>query len=1258
MAYSRFQPRFMDSLAALALGFLLIPIESAEPSQGIWSRTLIVPENGKTGFTRLPAARTEVAFTNFLSDATAERSRILENGSGVALGDVDGDGLCDIYLCRLEGNNILYRNLGNWTFEEATADSEIACIGQFSTGAVISDIDADRDLDLLVTSIGRGTRSFLNDGSGRFSEDVHSGLEGGKGSTSMALADIDGDGDLDLYVANYRTSTIRDGTVPGVQIRNINGTIVAQPPERFEIITAPNGRPVVYEKGEIDRLYLNDGAGHFAAESWTDGRFLDYQGQPIPAPPRHWGLAVAMRDFTGDGAPDIYVCNDFIDSPDDIWINDGTGRFRAIHPLALRNTSWSSMAVDFSDINRDGLIDFFVVDMLSRSHRLRQTQRANADMANVAIEIGEIDNRPQNMRNTLFLNQGDGTFAEIAQLSGVQASDWSWSPVFMDVDLDGYEDLLVTNGNRHDVQDADTAIRIMEQNRRIPPEQRPNPLLMYPRLESRNVAFRNRGDLVFEEIGNTWGFDDLGISQGMALADLDNDGDLDIVVNNLNQSAGLYRNDTSAPRLAVRLKGHYGNFQGIGGRITVSGGPTIQSQEVISGNRYLSGDDPIRVFAVGEPSSALSITVKWRSGVVTELASVEANRLYEIEESHTDSNPEEMRAERGELADHPNAERIVQRRKTTIPNPKSEIQNPKSQGAFFEDVSERLNHSHHEFPYGDFSVQSLLPHRFSQLGPGIAWFDVNGDEFEDLIIGSGRGAHFSVLQNDRNGGFTSLPWSQATAAATGDQTSLLGMSATRDTHSVLVGISNYESGSTHEPAFIEYGVASGTVKEINSYAGQTSSVGPMALADIDGDGDLDLFVGGRLNPKLYPAPATSRLFRFESGRFRLDLELSRPLVNLALVSGAVFSDLDADGDPDLVLACDWAPLRVFRNDRAGFTEVTGAWGFSEFKGRWNGVATGDFNNDGKLDIVASNWGRNTKFQRFLEEPLRLYYADYDSSGTLDLIEAYTDPESGMIVPWRGFVSLSHAMPFLRQSIPSFDSYGNQTVESLFTGRADRERELTVDTLDAMVFLNHGTRFEGRSLPVEAQFAPSFGVNVGDFDGDGYEDIFLSQNFFAVHPETSRYDAGRGLWLRGNGSGGFESVSGKESGVLVYGEQRGSALCDFDHDGRLDLAVTQNAAATKLYRNIRGRRGIRIRLKGSAQNPNGIGASLRLIHENGMGPIREIHAGSGYWSQDGSTQLMGTAKEPSGVWVRWPDGKTATTTISRSSLEIVLQPPTN
>lgn len=1230
---------------ALAVPLCLpVTAQTREARSLIEARPLVVPASGRTGFTRMPALQTRVTFTNVLSDSLAGGNRILENGSGVALGDVDGDGLCDIYLCRLEGPNVLYRNLGNWRFEASAAGSGIACENQFSTGAVLSDIDGDRDLDLLVTSIGGGARSFRNDGKGRFAEDTHSGLIGKGGSTSMALADIDGDGDLDLYVANYRTNTIRNGSSTNIQVIEIDGRMIAQPADRFEIVTAPNGNPVIYEKGEPDHLYLNDGIGHFELQSWMDGRFRTADGQPFSEPPRHWGLAVAMRDFSGDGVPDIYVCNDFIDSPDDIWINDGTGRFRAVEPFALRTTSWSSMAIDFSDIDRDGLVDFFVVDMLSRSHRLRQTQRANADMANVAIEIGEIDNRPQTMRNTLFLNRGDGTFAEIAQLSGLQASDWSWSPVFLDVDLDGFEDLLITNGNGHDVQDADTSIRNMEQNRGVPKDQWPNSLLIFPRLETRNMAFRNRGDLTFEEMSAAWGFDLFGISHGMAAADLDNDGDLDLVVNNLNQSAALYRNESSAPRIAVRLKGLGGNAHGVGSTITVSGGPVRQSHDVISGNRYLSGDDSMRVFAAGSKANELTVRVEWRSGVVTEMSGISANHFYEIQE------PGHRSFGGAALPRRPDISAAQQHSPT---KKKDTADNQRISNSFFEDVSSRLRHKHHEHPFADFTVQPLLPHRFSQLGPGIAWHDLDGDEFEDLIIGSGRGGEIAILKNDRSGGFRLVPGARE-ALAIEDQTSVAGLSQPNGKRSVMVGFSSYEAGGKQQPAIITYGIKSGKVSETGAFPGQTSSVGPMALADVDRDGDLDLFVGGRLNPARYPEPATSRLFLGDKGRFRLDRKLSLPFVDLALVSGAVFSDLDLDGDADLVLACDWSPLRVFRNDPSGFVEVTRSLGFYAFKGRWNGVTTGDFDNDGRLDIVASNWGRNTKFQRFLEKPLHLYYGDFDRNGTIEIVEAYTDPELQELMPWRGFVTISRAMPFLNRFIPSFEAYGKATAANLFQNFADTVSELTVNTLDATVFLNRGDHFEGHALPIEAQFAPSFGVNTGDFDGDGNEDVFLSQNFFAVYNEDSRQDAGRGLWLRGDGRGGFVSVPASVSGISVFGEQRGSALCDFDHDGRIDLAVSQNGAATKLYRNIGGKPGLRVRLRGSEENPDGIGAMLRVVYGDHSGPIREIHAGSGYWSQDSSTQVMGLSSQPKAIWVRWADGATDEKPIPTGQMNLILE----
>jgi hypothetical protein len=603
-----------------------------DPGPGYRSHPLKVPAWGKTGFERLPGNLTGITFTNRLSDASAAANQILMNGSGVAAGDVDGDGWCDLYFCGLEDGNRLYRNLGAWHFEDITDEAGVRCSGQHSTGAVLADVDGDGDLDLLVNSIGGGSRLFLNDGHGHFHEATRSGLVRKFGAMSMALGDLNGDGTLDLYVTNYRTTTIRS---TGLELLEVGGRFQLRPEDRDQFELTPQGG--LFELGEPHILYWNDGQGHFTPVSWTNGVFADLGGKRLAAPPRDWGLSVMFRDIDGDGSPDIYVCNDF-SSPDRIWINDGHGHFHALSPLALRSTSTFSMGVDFADIDRDGWDDFLVVDMLSRDHHRRITQ-SQTRPGPFEAQTGPFE-RAQFKRNVLQLNRGDGTYAEIAQLSGLDASDWSWAAVFLDVDLDGYEDILVTTGHDFDTQDSD----VQEQLRSAPAGDNPAAhLLRYPRLFSRLLAFRNLGNLHFSETGRSWGFDTVGVRHGICCADLDNDGDLDLVTNDLNAEAGVYRNQSSKPRVAVRLKGLAANSRGIGSKIWLFGGAVpVQSQEMICGGRYLSCDDAVRVFAAGHETNQMRIEVHWRSGRRSIVNEVKANREYEIDEAgavpETESN--------------------------------------------------------------------------------------------------------------------------------------------------------------------------------------------------------------------------------------------------------------------------------------------------------------------------------------------------------------------------------------------------------------------------------------------------------------------------------------------------------------------------------------------------------------------------------------------------------------------------------------------
>ncbi len=1198
---------------------------------------LSVPYFGGTGFKQLSESETGITFTNNLTKHQLDSNQVILNGSGVAVGDVDGDGLADLYFCRLNGSNVLYKNLGNWKFEDVTDFAGVGCPKQFSTGTAFADLDGDADLDLLVTAIGGPNACFLNDGTGKFTDVTDAaGISSQTGASTMALADIDGDDDLDLYIANYKRIRAKDIFLPGeltfeslVEQIGDSYRIAAKYQEHY-ILDLAGGWILWFETGEPDMLFLNDGKGRFAKVSFTDGRFLNEDGEPV-SELKDWGLTARFQDIDDDGDPDIYVCNDF-ESPDRIWINDGKGYFQAIPKLAIRNTSNSAMAVDFSDIDRDGDLDFLVTDMLSLHHRFRMTQKPT--MVPLPHAIGAIDNRPQHMRNTLFLNRGDKTYAEIAQYSGVQASDWSWSPLFMDVDLDGYEDILIATGHYYDALDYDTIRKAKKREKfdvMMPnnPEVRSdtdklNTIFLYPRLALPNIAFRNRGDLTFEEVGKKWGFTSVDISHGMALGDLDNDGDLDVVMNRLEDTAAIYTNESAAARIAVRLRGLPPNTQGIGAKIQVLGGPVPQSKEVICAGAYLSSSDATYAFAASDAKS-LTIEVKWRNGNISTINDAKPNRIYQIYE------PEIHLADNSEASSDSN------------PQP------------FFEDVSHLIKHKHHEDTFDDFKGQPLLPKRISQLGPGVSWNDLDGDGDDDLVIGSGKGGQLACFKNDGEAGFRQIKNPVFTAKTQFEQTTVLGFTNEDGSTSLLVGSSNYENPDTNDSFVSRYDFNRNQAITTAQISGDKSSIGPMSMADYDGDGDLDLFVGGRSLPAHYPEPASSRLYSNDGGNFVLDSLNTEQFEKLGLVSGAVFSDFDGDGDPDIILAVEWGPVMVFRNIGGRFSDATQELGLSGYNGWWQGVTTGDLNEDGKLDIIVTNWGLNSKYQHRYddEHPLQIFYSDFDNNGTLDIVEAYFDSETQRLVPERSRIWMLRAMPNIMMWMFDNNKYSRSSVHEVIGSKLKKAGKLQANKLAHTVFFNRGDRFEAVEMPREAQFSPAFYVGVADFDGDGHDDVFMSQNFFALQVETPRSDAGRGLWLKGDGRGNLAAIPGQESGIKVYGEQRGAGLSDYDRDGRVDLVVSQNAASTKLYHNVGAKPGIRIRLSGPEANPFAVGATIRLGYEDGYGPAREVQSGSGYWSQNSMVQVMGVRDKVKGVWVRWPGGHVTESELPDDTHEITI-----
>ncbi len=1233
-----------------------------------WAELRVSGEDGP-GFEQLDPSETGISFENVVTEEQYIENSHYLNGSGVAAGDVDGDGRVDLYFAGMDGPNRLYRNLGGWRFEDIAGEAGVAAANRFSTGAVFADVDGDGDLDLLVNALGGPNALYLNDGGGHFTDGTdEAGLSSTLGSMSMTLADIDGDGDLDLYVVNNKVATVQDLFPPDVlQPSNIyrrtedGFEILPEWREHFALGEVREGMVPRLELAEPDRLYLNDGTGRFTPVPWTEGAFLDEQGRPLEAEPLEWGLAARFQDMDGDGDPDLYVCNDF-HSPDHIWINDGAGRFRMLAPLAMRSTSFASMGVDFSDVDRDGFTDFFVVEMLSREHRLRMKQIVGG-VADPHF-AGRIRNRPQKPRNTLYLSRGDGTWTEAAQLAGLDASGWSWGSTFVDVDLDGFEDLLVGTGHFYDAMDKDAAQRVgsMDWRQRI---------LGFPPLRLSNIAFRNRGDLTFEEVGEAWGFaGDEDITHGMAAADLDGDGDLDIVTNRLLAPAGVYRNVGRAPRVAVRLVGRGLNTGGVGAHVRLSGGelPT-QTKEIVAGGLYLSGSEAMASFAAAD--GEMTIEVVWRNGTGSRVEGVRANRIYEIRE------PAAGGAAAGGGVDAAAGGAAAAAVVGAAPPPGAgggvAARAAASDAPLFDDVSALLGHRHRENAFDDFAQQPLITWRLGQGGPGVAWSDIDGDGDTDALVGGGGGAGLSVFRGDGGGGFTADRGAggggvAGPAPSPGDQTGLV-IAPGRAGTTVVVGTATYDGTDRAAPSATvlrasgtALGASAATIRapgralrEVQVLTAAESSTGPLAAADYDGDGDVDLFAGGRVVPGQYPAPATSRLFLNEGERYVLDESNAAVLADAGLVSGAVFSDVDADGDPDLLLAIEWGPVRLLLNRDGRFEDATAAFGLKSRTGWWNGVTAGDLNEDGLPDLIASNRGLNSQFTASPERPATAYHADLDNDGFRDVIEARYDEFTRSMVPVRGLLTLAGGLPFLRGRIQGFEHYGQLGVNEILEQPADLLPTVEATTLAHTMFINRGGSFEAFEMPREAQLAPAFHAGVADMDGDGHEDVFLTQNLFALRGEADRNDGGRGLWLRGDGTGALTPVPGQRSGIAVYGEQRGAAFADYDGDGRVDVLISQNAAGTRLYRNTGAKPGLRVRLRGGPGNPAAIGAAIRLEYGGGaLGPLREVRAGGGYWSQDDPVQVLGLAAEPTAIRVRWPDGsETVTPLDAPTPLEVTI-----
>ncbi len=1237
VSFPRFD-RFLGKLPAGVLPWALAVAVAAGAgaAEGTWTaegahrwQALSVPPGERAGFVLLPPRATGLDFTNAIAGARHLANQQLLDGSGVTAADIDGDGRVDVFFAGLGGASGLWRNLGDWHFANVTAAAfgtggPLATLD--ATGCAFADLDGDGSPDLVVNSHGQGTHVFLNDGHGRFHPRPPV-LNAGRGGRTVAIGDVDGDGWPDLYIANSRVRTMADQPNARPTFRTERG--------RAEVVaidgrpaTAPdltnrfvvNARGGVDELGEPDVLYRNLGGTNLAEVPWTGGAFLDADGAALRSAPLDWGLAAMFRDLDGDGRPDLYVANDF-EGADRIWWNEsrpGEIRFRAGPRRGLRHTSLSSMGVDMADVDRDGHDDVLVVDMLGRDHRQRLTQREGRPAPET--DPSDPDAVPQQEANVLQMGRGDRTFAETAAFAGVQASDWSWTPAFLDVDLDGWEDLLVTTGQWRSPRDLDVAaeVRRMRQTRRMTDAELFAMRLKLPRLDTPNVAFRNDGHGRFVEAGQDWGFDTPGVKHGMCLADLDGDGDADVLVNQLNGPALVYRNEATAPRVAIRLRGDGGNRRGIGARIRVTprDGPLpVQTQEITAGGRYLSGDDAERTFAA-RGTESLSIRVRWPDGRESVVSDGRPNRRYELSPG------------------------------PAAPAPARVVAPP----AWFVDDTARIGHTNRAVPFDEFLRQPLAPRRLLNEGPGVSWGDVDGDGKEDLVVGAGFHGTLAVFVSDGTGGFrrgTNLaPRAAHTTVLPFGGKWAVGESSHADGTPVGAAISTWPGGGPSWPAGAD-------------------AVGALAAADVDGDGVLELFAGGRVVSGQWPAAATSWLLKEDGGVFGA----AQTFTNLGLVQGAVFADFDADGKPDLALACEWGPPRLFRNQRgrlAGWEPEIAVGGsrqpLSALSGLWTSVQAGDLDGDGRMDLVLGNWGENS-FAALYGTPRVAFHGDLDQDGYHDVILAYPRPgriDAGNppapedLLPVHGLSVLGPLVPALRERFATHRAFANADLAGVLGEEGAGMKRVEARWMASVVLLNRGDHFELRRLPDVVQRAPVWGIVVADFDGDGHEDVFVAQNYSGHNHGWPRDDAGLGVVLRGRGDGGFDALDPAASGVRIDGEGRGAATADYDGDGRPDLAVAESGGPLRLFRNATGKPGLRVRLQGPAGNPTAAGASVRLGWEGQAGPARESRLGGGHWSCDAATLVMARpVGGPTELRVRWPGGAETTTQVGATAREVVI-----
>ena len=1071
-------------------------------------------------FESLPSARTGVSFSNRLPEDTT--FNILNylyyyNGGGVAVGDVNNDGLPDLYFTANLGPNRLYINKGNYRFEDVTLKAGVADSVGWKTGVTMADVNGDGYIDIYVSGVdyltlhGRNAL-YINNGDGTFTDRAKEyGLDHVGYATQALFFDYDGDGDLDMFLLDHST-------------------------HRERAISAGGGNPRA-----SDRLFRNDG-GHFVDVSERAG-VADRVGA--------FGLGVVASDFNRDGCPDLYVSNDFQEN-DYLYINNCDGTFTESITRATGHTSRFSMGVDAADFDNDGWPDFFVADMLPERQDIRNSS-ASAEGYNLFDLQLRAGYQPQYSRNTLQLNRDGMHFSDIGYFAGVAASDWSWAPLFADLDNDGYKDLFVSNGIYRRPNDLDYISDISSDGVQaslgdVMTRENMALLKKMPQVPLPNYAFRNNGDSTFTNMATAWGLATPSFSNGAVYVDLDNRGALDLVVNNVNAPAAIYRNRArelnGSHYLTVRLRGAGANTEAIGARVTVVAGGKRQMLEEFPTRGFLSSVDSRLHFGLGTATTADSIVVVWPDRRSQVLTHVGVDRLLEL----TAKN-----AEPCERADC---------RPTKTPRPAR--QPSSTEKGLFLDVTARtkVHFKHDENNYYDYSREPLIPHLLSTEGPALAVGDVNGDSLDDIYVGGAKWQPGRLFVQQRDGTFKESPQLALRADSLQEDVDAVFFDANGDGHPDLYVVSGGNEFSGEDDALqdrLYINDGKGNFHRDLAALPRFAESGSVAIpADFNGDGHTDLFVGRRAVAGQYGLTPHSYLLQNDGAGHFTDVtrEKAPALGDAGMVSSAAWIDYDNDGQLDLVVVGEWMPVRIFRQESGRFVDRTASAGLAGTEGWWSTVSAVDVNGDGRKDLVLGNLGLNSYIHASAKEPARLYVGDFFETGALKQI--LTTYHHGVSYPIASRDELVRLMPQLQSKYPTYASFGASRIEDILPREElAKAKVLEARQLASAVAINDGHgRFALEPLPAAAQFAPIRASVAGDFDGDGRTDLLVAGNFFGVPPALGRYDASYGLLLRGLGNGQFVAEDMKATHLVIEGQVRHMARLR-SAGGTTLLAVARN-----------------------------------------------------------------------------------------------------